>query len=93
MVVLRFCKGTVELRGSFNEVVFLPVERFFEALRVYGSTVSFCCSVWFSGGSVLREEELERAILGVLSADCSVNEVLFLSTVRGSVVLRFLGFL
>ena len=39
LVVLRFCKGAVELRGSFNEVVFLPVERFFGALRVYGSTV------------------------------------------------------
>ena len=29
--------------------------------------VSFCCSVQFSGGSVIRREELERAILGVLS--------------------------
>ena len=77
MVVLRFCKGAVELRGSFNEVVFLPVERFFEALRVYGSTVSFCCSVRFSGGSVLGGEELERAILGVLSTDCSFNKVIF----------------
>ena len=43
--------------------------RFFEALRVYGSTVSFCCSVRFSGGSVLGGEELERAVLGVLSMD------------------------
>ena len=51
MVVLRFCKGAVELRGSFSEVVFLLVERFFGALRVYGSTVSFRCSVRFSGGS------------------------------------------
>ena len=34
-----------------------------------------------------------ESYFGVLSADCSINEVLFLSTVRGSVVLRFLGFL
>ena len=42
-------------------------------------------SVRFSGGSVLGGEELERAILGVLSVDCSFNKVLFFLRQKGSV--------
>ena len=55
LVVLRFSKRAVELRG-FIEVTISSYGEILWALRVYGSMVSFCCSVQFSGGSVIKRK-------------------------------------